>query len=523
MQAAAVRCASLVLGLLALGACAGRPAPPTLALSPPIAAPPPIEDAPAAAATPAAEDPAVVARPIAAPSRPRLDVLIAEEVAVLAPATVFYFLTTNLQREDFELDWDWPSWRAKLTSFDAVAFDSGNWQSNTFRHPLHGVLTYQAVRANGHGAIAATLVDLASTLIWEYVVEYRERISLNDVVVNNASGVALGEPLWQIGFLGDEPGAGVLRRGLAWLLSPIQRLHAAGGYRPWRRPAPAWSRVELGLGGGAVDHGGGAVGEVRGALAVEVRRAPGLGRAGRREVDVGLGAWSRVAWSLRGRAAQLRETRVTTGTSYAARYARALDDAGRGDERWLVLGTGFDYASRSLDAAGRDRMAVFHLLQPRITATRWDGPGRALAWELAIGGDVGMIQAHVFGPVLPFAPLPQTAVLRTRGYYYGAGLSLAARLAWDTTLATLHLAGTATALTSIDGFDRQELFGAENDPHDIADQRVWGRAAIGTPSAWLDGARVELALEATWRRGSWQRLARSTREIDLDVGVVVPF
>ena len=134
-----------------------------------------------------------------------------------------------------------------------------------------------------------------------------------------------------------------------------------------------------------------------------------------------------------------------------------------------------------------------------------------------------MIQAHVFGPVLPFAPLPQTAVLRTRGYYYGAGLSLAARLAWDTTLATLHLAGTATALTSIDGFDRQELFGAENDPHDIADQRVWGRAAIGTPSAWLDGARVELALEATWRRGSWQRLARSTREIDLDVGVVVPF
>jgi len=56
MQAVAARCATMVLGLLALGACAGRPAPP-LAPTLPIVAPPPIEDAPAAAATPAAEDP----------------------------------------------------------------------------------------------------------------------------------------------------------------------------------------------------------------------------------------------------------------------------------------------------------------------------------------------------------------------------------------------------------------------------------------------------------------------------------
>ncbi len=507
-------CLVAIVGALGCAPRLPAPRPPAVvtALAAPVTPPPP-----------AAEDAASPEPPSPPPSRPRLDVVIAEEVAVLAPATIFYFLTTNLQREDFELAWDWPSWRTKLTSFDAVAFDTGNWQSNTFRHPLHGVLTYQAVRANGHGAVAATLVDLASTVIWEYVVEYRERISLNDVIVNNASGVALGEPMWQFGFLGDDPGANPLRRGLAWLLSPIQRLHAALGYRPWRRPAPGWARLELALGGGAVDHGAGAVGELRAGLDVAVRRAPYLGRAGVGSSEVGLGGWSRVVWSMRGRADQLRQTHVSTVASYGGRYHRAFDSAGRGADRWLMLGVGFDYDSRSLDAEGRDRMAVFHVLQPRIAATRWDGPARSLGWELALGCDVGMIQAHVFGPVLPFAPLPQTAVLRTRGYYYGAGLSLAARLVWVTPLATVDLEGAATALTSIDGYDRKELFGAENDPHDIADQRLWGRATLGTPTQWLDGVRLEVAAEAALRRGTWQGAARTTHEVDLGAGLVVPF
>lgn len=454
--------------------------------------------------------------PILRPAR--VPLIIGGNLLVLLPPTLYYFATTNLQREDFELDWDWPSWRMKLTSFDAMALDTGNWTSNAIRHPIAGALSYQVVRASGYGAVTATVIDTAASVFWEYVVEYREQISINDLVVNAAAGFLVGEPLFQLGRIADLPGAGWARTALAWVASPFHRLYAAADYASWR-PLPApWTRLALSLGGGTADHGAARDHEAAIGLDLELVADPRHGSQGHRRGRVRAGGWNRVVVEVRGDDDGVSRVQFRSRTTYGG---RSWYDVGPDGGRDVVLdaAAGFDYETRRL-ADEWDRLAVLHLIGARLTYERLGGPGRATL-ELGGAADVGMVQAHVFGPVLPFEPRPQHAVLQSRGYYYARGLSATGRLALHADGWHVAVEGRAYQLWSIDGLDRHEQFGAPDDPHDVRDLRLFGRAAVGvdlTPTT-----RLELEAEAVRRQGAWADLRRRTTETDVGARVVVAF
>jgi hypothetical protein len=450
-----------------------------------------------------------------------LHLLLAEQVAILAPPTIYYYSTTDLQREDFELQWDWASWKTKLTSFDAVAFDTGNWTSNAFRHPLAGALHYQAARANGLGPITSTLIDFGTSVLWEYVVEYRERVSLNDIVVNTVSGFQIGEPLFQLGRVADQPGASWPRKALGWITSPIHRVHSAFGYGSWKAPPPSWTRIEASLGAGVSDHGDGGALDIRARGEMEVVSDPRYGAPGQGTMPMRPATWNRVSTEIRFDVDGRFFNRFNTFTIYGGRYHRDIGPDGVGKDWSITAGTGFDYETRPLVGTELDRSALFHLIGPRFTMGRWNGPDRHLIWEVAGYGDVGMVQAQVFGPIPPFTPLPQTSVLRVRGYYFASGGSVMSKLSYTTPRWRARVEGRASRMWSIDGYDRQELNGAPNDPENVGDVRLWGKALVGIDLPGGELGRVEAAFESSMRRGTWMERHRQTTETDVGVAYVL--
>lgn len=454
----------------------------------------------------------------------RYPLLLAESAAVLIPPMIYYWSNTSLQREDWELHWDWPSWITKLTSLRAFALDTGYWDANAIRHPIAGALAYQVARASGLGPASSTMVDLLSAATWEYVVEFKERVSVNDLVTNSLAGFLLGEPLLQLGRLADRPRAGWARHLLGWVSAPVHRLHRTAGSEVWRAPRESWELLEFAGGGRSVDLGRGPRSELVLELDLELMRNSRYGAPGTGARSLRAGEWNHVQAEVRLAATGASRVALGTSTLYGGTYRRDLAASERGgsvgvDSMW-GLGGGLVYESRRLPDEW-DHALVFNVIGPRLALGRWHGQ-RSLLWEVGAYADVAMIRAHVFGPVLPFAPEPQRSVLQVRGYYYALGTSLRSRLRYSAAPWYADLDVRGHLLWSIDGYDRVELDGAEGDPHGITDQRLAARAALGVQPAWSD-VRFELVADTAVRRGSWSTQERLAAEADVGINLVVEF
>ncbi len=90
------------------------------------------------------------------------------------------------------LDWDRPS-AAQRFNGDAWRFDNNTFAMNFFGHPLSGSGAYLAGRSNRLGVWSSWGYSLAGSTLWEVVVEFKERVSINDMVITPGAGLPVGE------------------------------------------------------------------------------------------------------------------------------------------------------------------------------------------------------------------------------------------------------------------------------------------------------------------------------------------
>jgi hypothetical protein len=442
----------------------------------------------------------------------------------LAIPAWYYWRTQEAQ----EVDWTRPGWKDKLT-LHSVRFDTNPFHVNAIRHPLTGIGDYQIARSNGVGALESTLFAYLTGAIWEFFVEYREDPAINDLIMNGAGGLSIGEPLYQIGQLwrGGE-------------LSPIDRIRTAAvspfaatqdlwrSHRAWHRRR-AWS--DFAFIAGPVGHrldDGSTHSELAIGMDIDVVRHRGFVASGAHDGRIAPGAWSRVALGARlgdrGSGQDAVTTAFRSRTAIAGTYHQ--DDAGNG--MLVALGAAFTYRRERL-AAGSDHVAIAHLLGPQLQLSRRGGGGE-LRVDLAGYVDFGMIDAHVFGPVSPLPPPPPyLSTLQVEGYYDAAGASLESRVRGDRGPwhAELEIAGHR--LWSLDFADRVQQFADVSrarapematepipaTPHGVSDLRIYGHAQLGVRSGpW----GIAAAADAAYRRGSWSDLERATS--DWSVGLL---
>jgi hypothetical protein len=99
-------------------------------------------------------------------------------------------------------DWDDPSLEARFTG-DAWRFDNNNLYTNFLLHPLSGGGAYNLARANHLGWPAAVGYASLSSFLWEWVLEFKEQVSVNDSIATSFGGVPLGEFFYKLGLYLD--------------------------------------------------------------------------------------------------------------------------------------------------------------------------------------------------------------------------------------------------------------------------------------------------------------------------------
>ena len=175
--------------------------------------------------------------------------------AGLGAASLWYFLD-----ERNVLDWDSPSARERLNG-EAWRFDSNTFALNSVWHPLAGTGMYALARGNRLNVLPSFLYTFAGSTAWEYVIEFNEKISINDMLVTPLGGLALGEFFHKLALhLSDAAPRGASQQALAWTFGLSVHGHRTlDGLESSSEARALWKDLSFGYGFGIVD----AVGEPR--------------------------------------------------------------------------------------------------------------------------------------------------------------------------------------------------------------------------------------------------------------------
>lgn len=107
--------------------------------------------------------------------------------AGLAAASAWYVLD---RRNVF--DWDRPSARQRFNG-EAWRFDNNPFPINFIWHPLSGSGMYALARGNRLGVWSSFVYVLAGSSVWEFAIEFNEKVSISDLIATPGAGLVIGE------------------------------------------------------------------------------------------------------------------------------------------------------------------------------------------------------------------------------------------------------------------------------------------------------------------------------------------
>lgn len=422
-----------------------------------------------------------------------------------------------IERDRQVADWDFPSIADRL-SLDIFVNDSNPFAINHIWHTVSGASFHLFARSNGLGVVASSLVALAGSLSWEYGVEYREKISVNDIIFTAVAELPAGEFAHWIGRYLQRDEGGFGRTLARWTVGLPQTAHnRLDGLRGYRGPEiAARFHTSTGVGTTSVnDHGDQTTAHLRfkGELAVgDHYLQPGVRSGTFREVNfTSLGAEL-------GRGTDSRVARFGVDALIAGWYRQSIppDTAGKlGTALHFGVASGIHYRNDAF-GAWRDRVGLAHFPGPAIDAdllgSNWRLRGRARL-SLDYGG------LHALGRDRWRADNPDEigkTVLDQQGYHYAWGAS--ARLAVELSSPRFGIGATALygRYTSNDGFDRvQDML--------TVDQQIASR--VGEYQAFVrtsiyKSLFVEVRSAAVRRHEVFEDLATSARSTrhTIDIG-----
>lgn len=116
---------------------------------------------------------------------------------VLVPGIVWYY-SSNSNKRDQLFNLSAKDQKRRYTTFQDWRFDDNVFETNAVSHSLAGSLYFLSGRVNGFNQWQSFLFALGGSLFWEYVVELKEVISINDMIHTPIGGYSIGESLFQV-------------------------------------------------------------------------------------------------------------------------------------------------------------------------------------------------------------------------------------------------------------------------------------------------------------------------------------
>lgn len=486
--------------------------------------------------------------------RKRLGRAVLEVTGQILYSTASYWIRQDVMKEDWEYQFTWEDQKKRFLFIDGMRFDSNTFQFN-WTHAGAGAIYYNYARVNNLNVFESFLLSLGTSTFWEFAVEFKEVVSINDMISTPIGGVSIGEAFFHVGrFFRSNKQKHTLLNRLARLLSnPVMAVddwidkkrlvhrHAYDEDFWYDIRLTAGPRFDVFSNNDAhtfLDLG----------FESQMVHVPEYGTLGASTRSVGNTLFSEY---------NLHGTFNTKGVYEFKIFAKAVlfggfwqdiraVDPGKKEKEPEVYGRGlledigdnnrqgyslFIGAATAFDTYKKnyhlmlepgeeepanipdkfDKYTVINLLGPTVDFAffRKDFKIRLAADAY---GDFAMVHAHAYKDYLDFHTHGQTkSTLENHGYYYALGITLSSLM--QINISNLELKGKVKYhyFDSIEGLDRFQKDMADEDDFDLIDQRLNYSFSLGyrIPKTSL---QLVLGLEQRERWGNIEGFTRHSSE-----------
>lgn len=447
--------------------------------------------------------------------RAALEVLI-----LLAAGTALYWYDVEINAEDWDLSWDLDSWRQKLITGEGLAFDTNPFYTNAVTHSVAGALYYLAARTNNLNILESLLYAIAGSTTWEFIGEFSEKVSINDMILTPFAGMAVGEVFAQLGAFFDRGTNTVTNRVLSTVFSPPRQLHnwldknaprRTGNVDRFGFTRDMFHQFRLWAAGGFAtahttsdaDRASDATGVVELGLETRLVNIPTYHRPGQVSRWLTDGNFSTLRLKVTFGEDGLRDVFFFTKAALAGYYKQHIerDDDGyrKGSSVFIGVATAFDYGIERRLGRQDDQIAVVNILGPTFAFSSFYR-GVLVDATLDVFGNFALVRSYAVDTYLANGGSLEGAksVLIEHRYYYAWGVTVAPRL--RVAYHGFELGGSFTYeyFDSIEGADRFPER-VTND-FNLTDQRV-------TSKVWLaytlpnERWRLGFSFEHRYREG----------------------
>ncbi len=457
--------------------------------------------------------------------RPHYLRVFLEEMGALGVGVVEYWIDRKRAITNF----DYPSLVDRFT-FKAWRFDNNGFQINFIGHPLNGMSFHMLPRANGMSLVGSVLASFATSMLWEFGWEFREKISVNDVMVTTGAGTTMGEFVhWMGRYLDSAPDPRPWHRFARWTLGLPDAVHGAidgrKGLRKGTTPdslgfsSDIWHRFEFSAGSVRAEANG-----VRGddvLFASDLRASaefvalPGFLRAGHRGRTFGEGNVASLRFKMAA-APDVAAVDLDSDTLVAGIQSQAIDERG-GNATLIGIDLGYRFLHERFGGF-TERLSQLHFPGLGIDQYVISG-GVWLRARARFNFDFAGVHAAAYPAYKAAHPdgIDKT-ILRKGGYYYGWGASTRLDLEVHTRRVTAGIAFRYGRYDSQEGLDRnQEEVTDDVDAHDTTvDAEAWLRIAPTAGRLYFEARGSQLDREGSVGD---QASDQSLRRFSLSLGV----
>lgn len=406
--------------------------------------------------------------------------------------TTWYWANQDFNQVDWELRWDQESWKRKVITWDAVRFDTNLFETNAVGHTFQTGMWYHVfARTNRLNIFESLLFSFVTSSAWEYVSEFKELVSLNDLIMTPVAGMALGEVFFQYGEFFSRGHNKSVNRLLSPTVAAPQQFHAwldratiprAGSVDRFGFPTDIAHQFEVstGLGTSVVtgtEHNG-SDGRIGFDVNTEIVTIPNYNQPVKVPWHFSLDNFTNASFRMLHGSNGIRLFYLLASMTLGGFFVQdiSLEPSGRlrGVNFFAGLGSAYEYSKRFVGDV-EDRLAIVNLLGPVLdfTARRAGFYARA---HLGAYGDFAMVGPY---PVMKFLNeldgRRTKSVLEGNRYYYAAGITVVPELSLRFRGLETGLASHFDYFRSLEGRDRfEELIEVQGVAVDFrASHRVW--------------------------------------------------
>jgi hypothetical protein len=456
---------------------------------------------------------------------PRYLRLFVEEMGALGVGVIEYWIDRKRAITNF----DYPSLVDRFT-FKAWRFDNNGFLINHIGHPLNGMSFHMLARANGLGLAGSFLAGFGTSMLWEFGWEFREKISINDVMVTAGAGTSMGEWVhWMGRYLESAPVKRPWHKYVRWTFGLPSAVHNRIDRRSGLRAGTTadglgfssdiWHRFELSAGSVHAqprgDAGTGSVVAPDLRASTELVAVPGFLRAGYSGRTFGQANLTSLKFKL-AIAPDVVAVDLDSDTFLAGLLTQAIDERG-GSATVIGIDLGFRFRHERFGGF-TERLGQLHF--PGLGIDQYV-IGRAF-WVRArarLNADFAGVHAAAYPAYLAMhEDEVDKAILRKQGYYYAWGASTRLDLELHTRYVTAGVAFRYARYDSQEGLDRaQEDVTDDVDARDrMLDAEAWLRISPTAGRLYFEARASDLQREG---RVGDQTSDQSLRRFSLALGL----